>query len=136
VSALRFPKLQLHAAVLLVTVALLSSCAMAPTVLPEARSELAPTGTLRVGIVVTNAVFATKDASTGELRGVAVDLGRELAKQLGVAFELVQYLTVARMVDGAKAREWDVAFLSGADPARAVDMDFGPLGEQPHGDGV
>jgi polar amino acid transport system substrate-binding protein len=72
--------------------------------------------------VVTNPVFATKDTATGELRGVAVDLGRELANQLGVAFQPVEYVTVPRMLDGAKAPEWDVAFV--ADRTRAGDIEL------------
>jgi polar amino acid transport system substrate-binding protein len=57
------------------------------------------------------------------MRGVAVDLGRELAKQLGAAFEPVRYDTVGKLIDGAKAREWDVAFL-GYEAERAAWMEF------------
>lgn len=44
-----------------------------------ARSELAPTGTLRAGMNLGNTLFTTKDSTTGQLRGVSVDLMRELA---------------------------------------------------------
>lgn len=57
------------------------------------------------------------------MRGIAVDLGRELAKQLGAAFEPVRYDTVGKLIDGAKARDWDVAFLA-YEPERAAWMDF------------
>ncbi len=112
-----------RAAALLFAVAVLAACATAPTVPPAARSELAPTGKLRVGLLVTNPSYVTKDGSAVEMQGIAVDLGRELARQLGVPFEPVRYEAVSRMVDGAKAGAWDVAFL-GFEPARSTHMDF------------
>lgn len=57
------------------------------------------------------------------MRGVAVDLGRELARQLGASFEPVRYDSVARLIDGAKKHDWDVAFL-GYEEERAAWMEF------------
>jgi polar amino acid transport system substrate-binding protein len=113
----------LRAAAVLFTFALLSAHATAQTALPAARSELAPGGKLRVGLLVRNPVFVSKDGTAGDMQGIAVDLGRELAKRLGVAFEPVRYQAIEAMLAGAKGREWDVAFL-GFDPARTADMDF------------
>lgn len=107
---------------LVFAIAILSACATAPTPSSTARSELAPTGKLRVGLIL-NPAFVTKDGSAAEMRGVAVDLGRELARQLGAAFEPVRYQSAIRIWEGAKAGEWDIAFL-GFDPARSADMDF------------
>ena len=90
---------------------------------PEARAELAPSGTLRAGINYGNFILATKDGATGESRGVAIDLTRELAARLGVGFELVAYTSVAAMVDAAKTGAWDIAFL-GIDPAREGEIAF------------
>jgi len=112
-----------RAAALFFTIALLGASAPAPTVPPAARSELAPGGKLRVGLLVTNPVFVTKDGPAAEMRGVAVDLGRELAKQLGASFEPVRYDAAGKLVDGLKSREWDVAFL-GFEQGRAAVMDF------------
>jgi polar amino acid transport system substrate-binding protein len=42
-------------------------------------AELAPSGKLRAGMNLENTLFTTEDAATGELRGVSVDLMRELA---------------------------------------------------------
>ena len=47
---------------------LLAGCASTPTVSPTARNELAPTGKLRVGLILSNQVLVTKDAQTGELQ--------------------------------------------------------------------
>jgi len=85
-------------------------------------SELAPMGKLRVGINFGNALLANKD-TLGTPGGIAVDLGRELTRRVGLPMELVSYETAGRMADGAKASAWDVAFLA-ADPARAEEITF------------
>lgn len=90
---------------------------------PAVRADLAPTGKLRAGINYGNFILATKDPASGESRGVAIDLTRELGRQLGVPVEIIAYDSVATMVDAAKAGAWDIAFL-GADPARAGEISF------------
>jgi polar amino acid transport system substrate-binding protein len=87
------------------------------------RSELAPTGKLRVGINYGNPVLATRDAASGELRGVAVDLAQEIGSRTGLAVELVGFESAGTMVEGLRATAWDVAFLA-IDPGRAGDIDF------------
>ena len=57
-------------------------CVAADRRLRERRA--ASTGALRVGINYGNVVLAKKDAVTGELAGVHVDLARELARRLDV----------------------------------------------------
>jgi polar amino acid transport system substrate-binding protein len=89
---------------------------------PSLLSDLAPTGKLRVGINYGNPVLATRDPAGGELRGVAVDLGRELGRRLGVPVELVGYDAAGKMVGGLKT-VWDVAFLA-VDPGREGEISF------------
>lgn len=106
--------------------ATLSACVpstMTSTPLPAVVAELAPTGTLRAAINFGNPILATRDAATGEARGVSVDLSRELAKRLGVPVELVTFTAAGQVVEGLKASAWDVAYVA-IDPARAVDMDY------------
>ena len=86
-------------------------------------SELAPTGRLRVGINYGNPVLATRDASSGELRGVAVDLARELSRRTALPIEIVAFESAGKMFDAVKAGTWDVAFLA-VDPGRASEIDF------------
>jgi polar amino acid transport system substrate-binding protein len=112
-----------HLALVLASVALMTACASLPPPSPAARADLAPTGTLRAGINYGNFILAQKDPATGDSRGPAIDLARELGKRLGVPVELVAYTAVGTMVDGAKAGAWDIAFL-GSDPARAGEIDF------------
>ncbi len=90
---------------------------------PAVRADLAPTGKLRAGINYTNVILATKDRATGESKGVAIDLTREVAQRLGVPFEIVAYESVGAMVDAAKTGAWDIAFL-GSEPAREAVISF------------
>lgn len=90
---------------------------------PAVRAELAPTGRLRAAINYGNFILATKDRATGESRGVAVDLAREIGTRLGVPVEIVAYDRVAVMGDAAPSGVWDIAFL-GSDPAREKLMSF------------
>jgi polar amino acid transport system substrate-binding protein len=90
---------------------------------PAVLSELAPTGKLRVGINMSNFLLTRKDSATGEPAGVAVDLGRELARRLGLPIELIPYPNPGALADAAKSGVWDVGFL-GAEPQRANEIDF------------
>jgi polar amino acid transport system substrate-binding protein len=103
--------------------ALLASCANAPMAPTAAVSELAPTGKLRAAINFGNPILAGKDASTGEARGVSVDLSRELARRLGVPLELVTYNAAGKVVDALRSGAWDVAYVA-IDPVRANEISY------------
>ena len=101
---------------------------------PIANAQLAPdqrvadlvrAGKLRVGIGVVAPHWAIKDPGTGELRGVAVDIARELAMRLGIELVAVEYPSPPAVLDGLKVDAWDVGFLA-IDPSRAVVVDFSP----------
>jgi polar amino acid transport system substrate-binding protein len=96
----------------------------APT--PEARQALAPTGKLRVGLQLGSPHNVIKDPVTGEMKGVGFDLGKELARRIGVPFEPVMYPSVGALLDGGKSGAWDVAFV-GFSPARDKEWDFTAL---------
>lgn len=85
--------------------------------------DLAPTGTLRVGINYGNPVLATKDPNSGRLSGLAVDLARELGRRTDLPLELVGFESAGKMVEGLKAAAWDVAFLA-VDPGREQEISF------------
>jgi len=90
---------------------------------PEQRQALAPTGKLRVGFLSTTPIHATKDAASGEFKGPAVDLGREMARRIGVQFEPVAYTSFPPVLAGAKSGEWDIAMI-GITPEREQIVDF------------
>jgi polar amino acid transport system substrate-binding protein len=101
----------------------LTSGAMANDVTPAVKSELAPSGKLRVGINHGNFLLVTPGSSATEPRGVAPDLARELARRLDVPIEFSKYETAGALGDGVRTGAWDVAFL-GAEPQRATEIAF------------
>lgn len=106
---------------------LLIGCAGIPTSpTPEARQALAPTGKLRVGLQLGSPHNVVRNAVSGEMKGVGYDLGKELARRIGVPFEPVLYPSVGALLDGGRSGAWDVAFV-GFSPARAKDWDFTEL---------
>ena len=88
-----------------------------------ARTELTPTGKLRVGVNMSNFLLTRTDEKTGQPAGVAVDLGRELGRRLGVPVEIIPYPNPGALADAAPSGAWDVGFL-GAEPQRANEIDF------------
>jgi len=89
------------------------------------RAELAPSGTLRVGINTGNFLLVTPGAPDAPLRGVAPDLALELGRRVELPVALVRFETAGAMADAAARGAWDVAFL-GAEPQRAGEIDFSP----------
>jgi polar amino acid transport system substrate-binding protein len=90
----------------------------------DARSSMAPTGTLHAAINYGNAALAHRDAS-GRLSGVSVDIARELARRLNVPVTLVPFDAAGKVTAAAAHGAWDVAFLA-VDPKRAHGITFSP----------
>jgi len=79
-------------------------------------------GTLRVG-VVANEPFVMRDA-TGELTGFSIDLGRQLAADMGVDVEFVP-TSWSQVVPDLIGRQFDVAATGlWITPARALVVNF------------
>jgi polar amino acid transport system substrate-binding protein len=85
--------------------------------------ELAPSGKLRIGLNYSNFLLVLGDDAKGEPRGIAPDLGRELARRVGMPFEFVKFDAAGKLFDAVKAAQCDVGFL-GAEPQRANEVDF------------
>ena len=103
---------------------LFSGCAgvqTAPT--QEERQALTPTGKLRVGILTGNPMHTIKDPATGELKGTAIDIGKELARRIGVPFEIVSYTSIASVIGSVNSNHWDVVFF-GMNPTTMKLLDF------------
>ena len=93
---------------------------------PDPRvADLVGAGRVRVGIGLGTSPLAIKDPVTGEVRGPALDLGRALAKRIGVEFVPVEYPRPGAVMEGVRTGAWDVAFLA-IDPSRAAEADFSP----------
>jgi feruloyl esterase len=86
----------------------------------EVKRLLAPTGSLRVALY---AGTPTSVLSASDLRGVGYDLGKELARRLGVPFEPLVFPKNADVLDAIRQGRADVAFTN-ASAERAKGMDF------------
>ena len=91
----------------------------------EVRQALAPTGVLRVGVYLGSPTSWVKDPKSGESVGIALDLGKELAKRLNVPVQVVEFDRVAQVLDSLKAGKIDFTFTN-ATAVRSKDMDFTP----------
>ena len=90
---------------------------------PALANDMAPTGTLRATFIASNPVQAVTDPSTGEVRGPAAELTRELASQLGIPFKITGVQGVAGVINSVKNGEADIGFVA-YDPERAKEVDF------------
>jgi polar amino acid transport system substrate-binding protein len=97
--------------------------AMSTDISAVVKSELVPSGTLRVGLNHQNFLLVTPGSSVTDPRGVAPDLARELGRRLGVPLEFLKFDSAGALADGVRTGVWDVAFL-GAEPQRANEIAF------------
>ena len=98
---------------------------MTDPVTPALRTELAPTGTLRVALNLSNFLLVSTAPPDGEPTGIAPDIGRELARRLAVPLAFVQYHSPGDLAAAAPTGAWDVGLI-GADPLRAAEIAFTP----------
>lgn len=92
-----------------------------------AKRELAPTGKLRVAIAVSpapSALYVVADGASGKYRGVAVDLGTQIAAKLNVPVEFVAYKGSGDITNDADKNVWDVTFMP-VDDERKKRVAFG-----------
>ena len=87
------------------------------------RSQLAPGGTLRAALNLSNFLLNSGLSRKGERLGVAPDLARAMAHELGVDVVFVPYPSPAEVADAADTGAWTVALI-GADPLRARRIGF------------
>ncbi len=90
---------------------------------PPMAGEFAPAGTLRATFIAGNPVQGTIDTATGEVRGPAADLVRELARRHGIPFTIAGVPRVQDVIDSVKTGAADIGFVA-FDPVRAVEVDF------------
>lgn len=91
--------------------------------LENIRTELAPTGVLRVAINLGNFLLVTDQSAGGEPEGVSPDLGRAIAEKLDLPVEYVLFDTPGAVADAAAEDVWDIANI-GAEPERAKTIAF------------
>jgi molybdate transport system substrate-binding protein len=102
---------------------LLAACAAMQAAPPETRQALAPSGKLRIGVYVDSPISINRNAATGEATGLAFETGRELAKRLGVAFDVIEFPRAAEVIEALKAGKVDMT-VTNATAVRAKEIDF------------
>jgi polar amino acid transport system substrate-binding protein len=101
-----------------------SACATVTQEVPAAaKAELAPTGTLRVGLIAVNPLFVTQNTPPGVTKGIAIDIANRLASRIGVPMSPVLYPSIGALMESARNGEWDITFLP-ITPERASLMNF------------
>ena len=90
---------------------------------PTILRALAPSGVLRVGIILSNFLLVSSRDEQGKPFGVAPDMAALLAAELGVPLQLNLYKNPGLLADAAIADEWDVGLI-GAEPQRARTIAF------------
>lgn len=80
-------------------------------------------GALRAAYLKTNPAHAVPDPAGGELRGVAVDLARELGRRRGVAVSLMALDSPQGVLDAVRDGKADIGFVA-YNPERAGPVEF------------
>jgi polar amino acid transport system substrate-binding protein len=110
-------------------ITLVAAMMVGPASADALKDEIAPTGKLRVAIAISPAggAFWSTRTESG-YAGVPVDLGKDMAAQLGVPVEYVAFQNSGQITDSAGKGNWDITFLP-KDPERETKMSFGPIYE-------
>ena len=87
------------------------------------RTALSKDGAVRAAYLASNPAQAVKDPATGEVRGVVVDLVRELARTRGVNVTLVPLASPQRVIDAVRNGEAEIGFVA-YNPERAGPVEF------------
>ncbi|MBM3343278.1 MAG: transporter substrate-binding domain-containing protein [Betaproteobacteria bacterium] len=87
-------------------------------------AQLVPTGKLRMGINGANATLYAR-AADGSASGIAADIGKFIADQLGVPFEPTVYPGAAAYTASFGTGAWDI-IVTGRNPFAATLVDFLP----------
>jgi polar amino acid transport system substrate-binding protein len=96
---------------------------MTPQITPAVRSELAPSGKLRVGINHSNFLLVNPGSPQGAPKGIAPDLALELGKRAGVAVEFVSFDAAGKTADAIRDALVDVGFIA-SEAERASVIEF------------
>ncbi|CAM3721780.1 transporter substrate-binding domain-containing protein [Polynucleobacter antarcticus] len=92
---------------------------------PQVMAQLAPRGILSASVYAGNFLLVTGSTASGEPTGIAPDMCRAIAQELGVELELFGLKTQDEVVESAASGRCGIA-LVGSDPARAQKVTFTP----------
>jgi ABC-type amino acid transport substrate-binding protein len=95
------------------------------TATSEERQALAPAGKLRVGVYPDSPFSMIRDPASGEMKGIAVELGKALAVRLDIPYEQVEFRRPVEIYEALKAGQIDIT-IANATPARADEFAWSP----------
>jgi polar amino acid transport system substrate-binding protein len=95
----------------------------APAFATDAQTDLAPTGTLRGIFLGGNPVQGVRESATGEYSGAVPDMLKEIARKLGVPYQLIPGANAKAVMDAVNGHTADIGFLA-YDESRGRVVDF------------
>lgn len=91
--------------------------------LPLQSADLTPTGTLRASFIENNPNQGRVDPQTKAITGPGPDLVRELARRLGVKYEIMPLPSAGAVLESVRSGKVDIGFLA-YEAARATQVDY------------
>ena len=85
--------------------------------------KIAPTGVLRVGVNMSNFLLVNSKDKLGVIDGVSPGIGKKLAKELNISFEIVQFANPGLLADAVENNEWDIGNIA-SEKERGKTIDF------------
>ena len=85
--------------------------------------KIAPTGVLRIGVNMSNFLLVNSKDKLGVVDGVSPGIGKKLAKELNISFEIVQFANPGLLADAVNNNEWDIGNIA-SEKERGKTIDF------------
>ena len=85
--------------------------------------KIAPTGVLRIGVNMNNFLLVNSKDKLGVVDGVSPGIGKKLAKELNISFEIVQFANPGLLADAVDNNEWDIGNIA-SEKERGKTIDF------------
>ena len=85
--------------------------------------KIAPTGVLRIGVNMNNFLLVNSKNKLGVVDGVSPGIGKKLAKELNISFEIVQFANPGLLADAVNNNEWDIGNIA-SEKERRKTIDF------------
>ena len=85
--------------------------------------KIAPTGVLRIGVNMNNFLLVNSKDKLGVVDGVSPGIGKKLAKELNISFEIVQFANPGLLADAVNNNEWDIGNIA-SEKERGKTIDF------------
>lgn len=89
------------------------------------RQQLAPTGVLRAGVSLSNALLVTGKTSDGTPVGLSPGIASAVAEKLSVPLKIITYGGPGPLADGMKEGAWDIGNIAN-EKERAKTINFSP----------